>query len=115
MTDTIFDYRELIESGEELIQLSQACKEFNPPISDPTSWRYVCDGVRGKKLKTVKVGARRFTTRAAIHEFKIAQLENPAPSNDEPVSDIPKRSTKRTGGMTQEEISAGLARHGLDK
>ena len=115
MTNEIFDYPELLESNEELIPLTEACKKFRPPVSRPTIGRYVRVGVRDVILRTVKVGGCRSTTLSEIKRFSLAQLENPAPQTDESIKDTPKRSAKKSGGgMTAEEISAGLARHGLE-
>ena len=112
----IFDYPELIESGEPLTPMSRACVElFNPPISKPTGVRYYIDGVRGVLLKTVRIGGVRCTTAAEVKRFSLAQLENPAPPDNESVSKPTKRSTKKIStGMTAEEITAGLARHKLE-
>ena len=115
MSNTIFDYPELLEGDEELLHLSQACKKFRPPISRPTIERIIRIGVRDVVLRTVLVGSRRYTTSSEIKRFTLAQLQNPVPPNDEPANDIPKRPTRRaSGGMTPEEVSAGLARHGLE-
>jgi hypothetical protein len=115
----IFDFAELLESNEQLLCLNEACKKFRPPISRPTMERLIRDGVRGCVLRTILVGSRRFTTESEIRRFSLAQLQNPAPNdatNDASARDIPrhpKRPMKKTGGMTPEEISAGLARHKL--
>lgn len=118
MSNIIFDYPELLENDEELVPLTRACKElFRPPISKPSIDRFAYVGVRDEFLRTVKIGGIRCTTKSEVKRFSLAQLQNPAPTDtvdDESVIKVPKRSTKKTGGgMTQEQIATGLARHGL--
>jgi len=116
MSNKIFDYPELLESGDKLVPLNAACEElFNPPISRPTINRYSSIGVRDVKLRTVLIGGTRCTTASEVKRFSRAQLPNPAPSDGEPVSSVPKRPARKTGGgMTAEDIATGLARHGLE-
>jgi len=114
MSNKIFDYPELLESNEELVPLTKACKEFRPPISLPTIIRYASVGVREVKLRTVLIGGTRCTTASEIKRFSRAQLPNPVPLDNESASNAPKRPARKTGnGMTAEEITTGLARHGL--
>ena len=76
MSRQIYDYPELIESGETLVPVSKACKElFNPPISIPTGVRHYSVGVRDAILRTVKVGGSRCTTASEVKRFTLAQLE----------------------------------------
>jgi hypothetical protein len=115
MSNKVYDYAELIESGEKLVPLSEACEFFRPPVSKPTIIRHYSFGIRGEILRTVKVGGIRCTTVSEIKRFMLAQLENPAPPDNEPRNNVPKRSTKKTGGgMTPNEISEGLKRHKLE-
>jgi len=115
MSGKIYDYPELLEGDEELLPFAKACKEFRPPVSIPTINRYSSDGIRNAVLRTVKIGGTRCTTLSEIKRFSLAQLGNPVPPCNESTKDAPKRSTRKTGsGMTADEISAGLARHGLE-
>ena len=111
----IFDYPELLESGDKLVPLNAACEElFNPPISRPTINRYSNVGVRNVILRTVLIGGTRCTTASEVKRFSLAQLPNPTSPDNEPVGNAPKRPAKKTGnGMTAEEIATGLARHGF--
>ena len=114
----IFDYPELLEGDEELLLLNRACKKFKPPVSEPTIWRFASIGVRDAVLRTILIGSRRYTTESEIRRFTLAQLQNPAPGNatdKESTCNVPKRPKRKIGnGMTQAEIEAGLARHGLN-
>ena len=117
MPNKILDYAELLEGDEELFPLTEACKKFRPPISRPTIDRYCTVGVRDEVLRTVRIGGIRCTTQTEIRRFSIAQLQNPVPASDEGDDDVPKKRSPRktgSGGMTADEISAGLARHGLE-
>ena len=115
------DYIELLKSGEELLPLKQACKFFRPPISKSSSERYFRGGKGGAVLRTVKSNGQRCTTLSEIRRFELAQLENPvASSDDAPMCGIQVQKSKKIGGrmktgrMTSDEFSAGLARHKLD-
>lgn len=56
--------------SEELIDLSKARKLFPGHTPSPASiWRWALYGINGLKLETIKIGARRFTTKQAIHRF----------------------------------------------
>ena len=54
---------------ETLIRISEAPKHIpgRPHIS--TVWRWVLNGVRGRKLETITAGGRRFTSLEAIDRF----------------------------------------------
>ena len=110
----IYDYPELLEGNEELVPLTEACELFRPPISRATIERYFRVGVRGVVLRTVLMGGSRCTTASEVKRFELEQLPNPI-SCDGATKNAPKRSARKTGGgMTAEEVSAGLARHGLE-
>ena len=56
MSKQLYDYPELLESGEPLVPMSKACEElFNPSISKPTGVRHYHVGVRDAILRTVKI------------------------------------------------------------
>jgi hypothetical protein len=89
-------------SGETLITLDEAAKNFggcSVPIS--TVRNYIYYGTRGVKLETVFIN-RRYTSREAIQRF-IEKRQHPQ---------IEKPKAKR---MTQEQVDAGLKRHGITR
>ena len=56
--------------SERRLTLTQAARKLS--VNSSTTWRWALDGVRGVKLRTFSVGARRYTTDAAIEEFVTA-------------------------------------------
>lgn len=56
-------------SQEHLISLSQAAKAVPSRPGLRTVWRWVLNGVRGRKLDSVVIGGRRFTTTEAVSRF----------------------------------------------
>jgi hypothetical protein len=69
----IFDYPELLEKGEPLLDLTKAAKKIPTNPSRASIERWVRRGVRNVQLKTVMVGGRRYTTETAIREFLVGQ------------------------------------------
>ena len=88
-------------SGETLISLRDAAANFGGvAIPLRTVRNYVYKGVRGLKLESVSINGR-YTSKEAIQRF----LER---------KQIPVRSELPvTKKMTQDEVLAGLKRHGL--
>ncbi|TWT76205.1 hypothetical protein CA13_66960 [Planctomycetes bacterium CA13] len=54
---------------EDVVSLSQAAKELphRPHVS--TLWRWNKRGINGRKLETVAIGSRIFTSRQAVSRF----------------------------------------------
>jgi hypothetical protein len=65
----------MIDLNEELIPLSQAARHFPAPapphVGTVVRWALKGVGRDRVKLETVKVGGRRFTSRAAILRFLV--------------------------------------------
>jgi hypothetical protein len=51
-------------------------------VSLSTTWRWILKGVRGRKLESLSVGGRRYTSEEAFLRFVGVEL-NPATSNSE--------------------------------
>jgi len=77
----IFDYPELLDSGEELIPFRESLKFFPTRPSKSLGERWLRDGARGSVLKTIKIGARRYTTKGAIDQFIRGQKFNLPPQS----------------------------------
>jgi len=90
--------------GETLITLAEAAVDFGGialPLN--TVKKYVYRGFQGIKLESVSLN-HRYTSREAIQRF-IERKQNPS----QPVE---KPKIKR---LSQQEVDAGLRRHGLVK
>ena len=73
----------MVTAGENLLPVGLALKRrMGVEISPPTIWRWVRRGVRGSRLRTVKIGKRLFVTERAVDEF----IRNQQP---EPLADAP--------------------------
>jgi hypothetical protein len=89
-------------AGETILTLEEAASDFGGcsiPLS--TVRNYIYYGARGGKLETVFIN-RRYTSREAIQRF-IEKRQHPQ---------IEKPKAKR---MTQEQVDAGLKRHGITR
>jgi len=53
--------------AEQRLSLTELAREQG--VSVPTAWRWATRGIRGTKLETLHVGARRFTTREAFSRW----------------------------------------------
>lgn len=55
---------------EELLTIPQAAKEVPPVgISIACAWRWALHGTRGRRLDSVVIGGRRYTSKQAIERF----------------------------------------------
>lgn len=54
---------------ERLLTLPQACREIPGRPSIRTLWRWVNQGIEGRRLESIRVGSRRFTSAEAIARF----------------------------------------------
>lgn len=60
-------------TNEKLLPLPAAAREFlGRGVSPATLWRWAQKGVRGCRLKIVRVGGRNYVTRSALEEFAAA-------------------------------------------
>ena len=88
--------------AETLITLDKAAEDFGGvPIPYNTLKKYVYRGVNGLKLETVFLN-KRFTSKEAIRRF-LDRRQNLGSRQEKP--QIPR--------MSQEEVDAGLRRHGI--
>lgn len=62
---------------ETLVPISSAATMIpcHPPPSRATIWRWMLTGVRGRKLESIHIGGRRFTSEQAIARFLNPQSE----------------------------------------
>lgn len=102
MIENIKEYAELID--ETLVSLADACKKFPVPMSRASLERFWRYGMRGVRLRTVRIGSRRFTSLEEIRRF-IEQTQN---SGDEAT---PQRPLKPS--MTKAELEAARKRFNL--
>lgn len=63
---------------EGLIPITTAAKHFPTRPSTATVWRWTLRGSRGRKLETLLIGGRRYTSRDAIDRFIRGDAEPPA-------------------------------------
>jgi hypothetical protein len=56
-------------AAEQLLTISQAAKQFPSRPCTRTVWRWADRGIHGTKLETIRIGAKRFTSQAAIDRF----------------------------------------------
>lgn len=92
--------------SEQRLTLSDLAKQESVNMS--TCWRWSLRGVRGVKLKTFSVGARRFTTREAFARFVEATT---AVANGE--SATPRSETNRQTAARATRTESGLVGHGV--
>lgn len=81
------------------LTMSQAAQRLG--VSTPTVWRWR-DGVRGRRLPTFLVGARRYVLLDDLEAFVVAGREPATPTT--PRADVSDRATK---------AEAELARRGI--
>jgi len=73
----VYDFPELMESGEPLLTFAEAVKLFPMQVNRIMFDRWIRIGCRGSILKTVRFGLRRYTTESAIREFIRGQFNLP--------------------------------------
>jgi Protein of unknown function (DUF1580) len=56
-------------NGDELLSFAEAARLLPGHPNPSTLWRWRTRGIDGIKLATVRVGGRRFVSRAALNEF----------------------------------------------
>ena len=56
-------------SSEQMLTLTQAAKLLPGRPSVVTLWRWRSKGVKGRKLETVAIGGRTYTSREALERF----------------------------------------------
>lgn len=54
---------------DEIIPLDELLDELPDPPARTTRWRWCESGIGGVRLETVKIGRRRYTSRAAFQRF----------------------------------------------
>lgn len=64
---------------KDLIPIREVSSFFPRPPSQQTIWRWTTTGVRGVVLKSLVVGATRYTSPAWIEEFIHQQNSSPPP------------------------------------
>lgn len=64
----------------DLLPLSELVKQLPARPSPPTLHRWTYKGIRGTRLRTVKVCGRHFSTEAALKEFIMAIQNTPSPT-----------------------------------
>lgn len=87
---------------EHLLSLAQAARMLPSSPSPTTMWRWCTRGVRGVRLRSVKVGRSRMTSEEALQEF-ISNLNPEATSED----------SAQTRETRSSACTAALRRRGL--
>ena len=72
--------------SETLFPLSKGPPDHKPVPSPATLWRWALRGVRGRRLETVMVGGRRYSSREAFQRFIVGLNETLAA--EPPASDL---------------------------
>ena len=89
--------------NEELVAIAKAPAFIPGRPGRATVWRWVLTGVRGRKLETILVGGRRFTSREAIERF----IENgTTASAGEPTHTRTNRQRERAIEQAERELAA---------
>ena len=90
-------------ASETLLTIREAPASIpgRPHIS--TAWRWILRGVGGRKLETVLVGGRRYTSKEAIERF-IEQ--GTAAANGEPVHTRTAKQRARAIAQAERELAA---------
>lgn len=92
--------------AETRIPLATLGREEN--VAPSTTWRWALNGVRGVKLETFSVGAKRFTTREAFARFvaatSAAAAHGPMPS----VSRTPRQRESAIRRAEKELAAEGI-------
>ena len=91
--------------SEQRLTLNQLAQQEG--VNTSTTWRWALRGVRGVKLETFSVGARRFTTHEAFGRF-VAGTTAAAQGDPQPTS-----RTTRQREAAQAAANRGLAKHGI--
>lgn len=68
----------VVESEQERLSLSKVARLIG--VSLPSVWRWCLNGVRGRKLRSVHVGGRRYVLRDDLAEFLRAGDPSPSPT-----------------------------------
>jgi hypothetical protein len=89
--------------NEQRMTLADLARQEN--VSVCTCWRWAGRGVRGVRLETFNVGARRFTTREAFSRWVAATQVEPPTS--------PQARTTRQRAMAIKAAEAELAKAGV--
>ncbi len=85
-----------------LFELQDARKLFFPAVSIRQTKRYATTGVDGVRIQSVKIGAKRFVSRAAVDAFVAALFRVPEPTKP-----------RRQPGPPDADAYAALERHGV--
>ena len=56
-------------ADEKLLTISQAAKEIPSRPCSRSVWRWADSGINGIRLETIRIGAKRYTSREAISRF----------------------------------------------
>jgi len=67
---------------EQLVAVAEIPKHLPKRVHVSTCHRWYVRGIRGRKLETVLIGGRRFTTREALHRFFKAISDSEAHQQD---------------------------------
>lgn len=68
-------------ASETLLTIPEAAREIPPKGVDvATVWRWVLRGTRGRKLESVLIGGRRYTSREALARFSQPAIHQPGSS-----------------------------------
>jgi Protein of unknown function (DUF1580) len=96
-------------SMKDVARQFQSMKERSKPVDVSTVWRWAHDGVRGVKLKLFREAGRRYSTQAAVDEFKAAleALDDPEPET-RPPSKSNAKAAKRVKHAERELDAVGI-------
>ncbi len=92
--------------NEKRLTLNQLAQQEG--VNTSTTWRWALRGVRGVKLETFSVGARRFTTHEAFARF-VSGTTAAAQSGQQP----PTSRANRQRASAQAAANRGLEKHGV--
>ena len=91
--------------SERRLTLSQAARTLD--VNPSTTWRWALNGVRGVRLETFNVGAKRYTTEVAIERFVNATTAAAA------TGPMPSARTPRQREQAIKNAEDSLAKEGM--
>ena len=91
---------------EQLLTLEQAARSLPGHVAPSTIWRWHRKGVRGVRLETVVIGAKRLTSSQALARFATASTA--ASDRTHAISDANKLPSERDESTRHSLEAAGL-------
>jgi hypothetical protein len=89
--------------SEDMFPISDVPKRLKSRPHIATCWRWIHQGCRGVKLETVSIGARRYTSQAALQRFV---ERTTAAADGEPIPARTVRQREKAIAAAERELAA---------